>query len=501
MARLTPFQPQHQQGSVLLIGMIFLVILMVGATSIMTSAVQDERISGNTKSSLEAFFAAEAGYREMVEHLLATDQGGDKSVANDRWDSIYSKAANYPNENAWKNANIDKKVNGFNGKAFGDQGQSQFTVSFSPVFDDDGNRVDNKVLFFSEGRTGRSSRTIGFELEGGGGGNTSLNAPAAISCFGSGCKITAGAGNDSVISGRNHPVPDTDCSGNSCWKDPFEEEDNAKLSFSVPAAYLTHYDSSTLGKQGNNVGDSASGGGGGKPDKNQDKDNGGGQNKDKDDSTGGGQTDEEEGRSKDLSFIGQDKGYSENEDANEHHTSGSDKTADSVWVPGDYPVDENNESTAPSTDKYFGNSDSMISDLMDKAGSEIGDVGSGKIALIDTANTKQLSKKPAGGVLIIDGSNAPNDKKREFKAAGTGFFAGLVVIKGCAKWSSRGNFTIYGAVIVDATGCGDDYFPFDSKGTPDLKYSSEALDNAGVGSGAGNGFNGVTNDWYEVTGN
>ncbi|MBP0048871.1 pilus assembly PilX N-terminal domain-containing protein [Marinobacterium sp. AK62] len=491
-------QPKREQGSVLLIGMIFLVVLMIGATSIMNSAVQDERITGNTKTSLQAFFAAEAGYREMIEHLEATDQGGDNNVKQDRWDSIASKVSAYSTQSDWEQADIDNKVSGFNAKAFTgqDKGKSEFTVKFSPVFDDDGNRVSNKILFFSEGKAGQASRTIGFELEGGS-GNTTLNAPAAISCFGSGCKITAGAGNDSVISGRNHPVPDASCSGNSCWKDPYTEEDNAKLSYSVPAAYLTHYESSTLGKQGT-VGTSASGGGGGGGKPAKDKENGGGQ--DRDDSSGGDQTDEEEGKSKDLSFIGQDKGYSENDDANEHHTSGPDKTADSVWVPSDYPVDENGKSTAPSTDKYFGNSDSMITDLMDKAGGEIGDVGSDKVALIDTTKTKQLNKKPAGGVLIIDGSNASNDKKKEFKAAGTGFFAGLVVIKGCAQWSSRGNFTIYGAVIVDATGCGDDYFPFDSKGTPDLKYSSEALDNAGVGSGAGSGFNGNMTDWYEVTG-
>lgn len=57
---------RREGGSVLLIGMIFLVILMVGAVSIMNSSVQDEKISGNTKRSSNAFLAAEGGMHDSL---------------------------------------------------------------------------------------------------------------------------------------------------------------------------------------------------------------------------------------------------------------------------------------------------------------------------------------------------------------------------------------------------------------------------------------------------
>lgn len=60
---------RRQRGSVLVIGMIFLVILMIGAVTIMNSSVQDEKISGNTKRSSDAFMAAEAGIAAAVDEL------------------------------------------------------------------------------------------------------------------------------------------------------------------------------------------------------------------------------------------------------------------------------------------------------------------------------------------------------------------------------------------------------------------------------------------------
>lgn len=60
---------RNEKGSVLVIGMIFLVIIMIGAVSIMSSSVQDEKISGNVKRSSDAFMAAEAGMRHALSEL------------------------------------------------------------------------------------------------------------------------------------------------------------------------------------------------------------------------------------------------------------------------------------------------------------------------------------------------------------------------------------------------------------------------------------------------
>lgn len=57
---------RREGGSVLLIGMIFLVMLMVGAVSVMNSSVQDEKVSGNTKRSSNAFLAAEGGMHDAL---------------------------------------------------------------------------------------------------------------------------------------------------------------------------------------------------------------------------------------------------------------------------------------------------------------------------------------------------------------------------------------------------------------------------------------------------
>lgn len=67
-------QPPNEKGSVLVIGMIFLVVLLIGAVSIMNTSVQDEKITGNTKRSSDAFLAAEGGMKAAVELLWSKDE-------------------------------------------------------------------------------------------------------------------------------------------------------------------------------------------------------------------------------------------------------------------------------------------------------------------------------------------------------------------------------------------------------------------------------------------
>jgi hypothetical protein len=476
--------PHKQQGAVLLIGMIMLVILMLGATSLMNSTVMDERLAGNSKASAEAFYAAETGYLQALEHLEPEDADNpgelDLALAKGRWMELEDQLKEFDTLEKWNNRNSQPKVPAALVKA--DNSKHEFTLSIAPVFeqtvDADGVtktvRAEHKVQFASNGTFGTAERTIGFNLDGGGlfgGGGT--KAPAAISCFGA-CNITSGAGNKAVISGQNHPLPnDLNCSGNSssCNVPAYSKLDNndeSKPHFSVPSVFLDNKGESQLGSQGNS------------------------------------------GR---ISFVGQDSSKSDREDADQHVASGGDSDANSVWVPENFPMSEENpkESTAPVKDDFFGNSDdALLADLIKNAGDKTSSVGKGTATIVDTNKYSDLFKVPRedspgdkgytsnlGGVLIIDGGG-------QLKMAGGSFYAGLIVVRGCSQISSRGNFNIFGAVIVDAHDadgkeCGKDYHPFEAKGTPSVKYSQDALDRAGFGTGNNTGL-GVTDDWYEIVG-
>ncbi|MBV0932993.1 pilus assembly PilX family protein [Marinobacterium weihaiense] len=68
----------RQRGMVLLVGMIFLLVLTVIGVSLMTGATQDERLSGNSKRSSDAFLAAEAGSKAAITELCTeyVDENG-----------------------------------------------------------------------------------------------------------------------------------------------------------------------------------------------------------------------------------------------------------------------------------------------------------------------------------------------------------------------------------------------------------------------------------------
>jgi hypothetical protein len=59
----------RQQGAVLVIGMILLLVLTVIGVTMMTSTTQDEKLSGNTKRGSDAFMAAEAGTHASVDMM------------------------------------------------------------------------------------------------------------------------------------------------------------------------------------------------------------------------------------------------------------------------------------------------------------------------------------------------------------------------------------------------------------------------------------------------
>jgi hypothetical protein len=449
--------PHKQQGAVLLIGMIMLVILMLGATSLMNGTVMDERLAGNSKASAEAFFAAEAGYITAVNHLnpKKVDEPTeiDTAKANKHWATLYGEINKYETPAQWKNRSkkpeLPAELKSYNGK-------HAFEINIEPVFENEkdeyGNnvpkRVPGRIKFVSEGKYFAAdgerllaTRTIGFDLEAGGGNVPP--APAAISCFGGPCKLNIGAasnGNNSSVNGRNHT-----CTPDGCEDYPVISGDDA---FSVPSVFLTDSGNSEIGIQG------SKGNGKKEPPK---------------------------------PFIGQDK------DDKESYTAVSGKALNgdasgSIWIDNDFPSDEK-----PTNEKYIGeNEDSLVNQALKVAGSDIGNLETPLVTLVDPAN-KQLDEKSGAGVLIIDRAG------QEYKAAGGGYFVGLVILRGCTQWTQRGAFTIYGAMIIDTTGCDDTYYPFDSRGGPDIKYSQDALDSASNAIGAG--VNGLKVDWYEIVNN
>lgn len=398
--------PHRQQGSALVIGMIFLLILTIGSVSMMNSSVLDERMTGNSKATAAAFMAAEAGQIAAFDYI------------SDNWNTF--------------SCTVGDTLPGMNNTTHSAANSSTYTVSVETC-------SSKTVGIRSDGAAGNALRTVVFDIESTGGG---IVPPAAISCFGGSCEIIAGTGNSAPISGRDHPIPDADCSGNSCWMDPYSD------GLSIPAVFLNDYSGSTI-------------------------------------SVGKGK-----GNSKKLAFEGQNRDYASYDDSQTYWTSGSDKNSKAVWGPEHYPDDAEGNSTAPTTENYFG-SDSSLSTILaaaDIADSTLGSVDSPKVSRLDTSSDSGLDiGKSAAGVLVIDG-----DTPGTIKHTGTGFYAGLVIIKGCNQLNTGGNFTIYGAIIVDATGCEQPYTPFVGNGTPDVKYSLEALEKSNSLTG---GL--VINDWYE----
>lgn len=78
---------RRQRGTVLVVGLVFLLLMtLIGATAF-SVATQEERMAGNTRDRLRAFEAAEAALRECERHLsgplppaLSADGGADRGM-------------------------------------------------------------------------------------------------------------------------------------------------------------------------------------------------------------------------------------------------------------------------------------------------------------------------------------------------------------------------------------------------------------------------------------
>lgn len=405
--------PPREQGAVLVIGLIFLTILMLGAVSMMDSSVMDERMAGNSRASHNAFMAAEAGQHAAVSHVLSN------------WDSVRTGCA-VGNELSAVSDTFNADLN------------SSYIVTYA-------NCGADNIRLRSEGYAGATAmRAIVFDVKN---GLPAVKPPAAISCFGA-CTVDPGNASDAPIDGRNHPLgPVYNCTKNNIKQCPATasiDPDEA-----VPSVYLTDYANSVLVP--------APGGGNG---------NGNGNGN-------GGQK---------TPFIG--KSHASNTIA-----EGNDKSVASVW---DNDDDKFAPDAAPVRSAFFGPG-SVVESLLrfsnaSNTSEGLGSLESPKITIINQ-NSSENGNGAFSGYLVVD-------QGAEFSFGGNATYVGIIFLTGCSHLRVHGTPTIYGAVIVDAQGCtgsgGNPYQPFLGNGTPDVKYSFDALENTSdhiIGL--------VVDDWYE----
>jgi len=228
------FKPRStQRGAALAIGLVLLAVAsMVTITSLNTGVMQ-ERMAANQDNHARAFMAAEAGGARLVAWVNANGwptASNSPSVALTRVVSTNDPSITFRliPIGAWNASPLVVEVEGH---------------ARTP----DGNTVLAQTRLRIE-----LERTLG-------GGSTPppttaprVNAPAAISCIGGPCSITAGSGGGAnegfgTVSGFNHPIPPLDCSGGGCRMQP-QVADQARPA--VPAVFLTHRAGSSVEVQG-----------------------------------------------------------------------------------------------------------------------------------------------------------------------------------------------------------------------------------------------------------
>lgn len=166
------------------------------------------------------------------------------------------------------------------------------------------------------------------------------------------------------------------------------------------------------------------------------------------------------------------------------NTSGQDEGNGVAWGPNDFPDDSEGNSTAPTMESLFGPDDPV----------------------------HDVSSDGSQGLFVIDG--------QDIDLSGNEIFVGLIVVRNCGTFTMSGNPNVYGAIVIDASGCPDQryedaycsklkknelckYDPFAGNGTPAVRYSTEALRGINNGSGGGTGAGGSNNmtisGWREIT--
>lgn len=406
---------REQSGIVLLVGVIFLGIASVLAISSMRTTTTQERITSNHINKTQSLAAAEFGL------TTALNYGKTWTTANTSGTLAGFLSAfntNFGN-GSWRDVTtVPQDI------------KTQYKVE---IINDGGvNFIQATGIVTSPDATSPAilARTIlraRFSVAPAPG--TGLPpAPAAISCFGlQPCTLNPGASNNVVMSGRDHPLPPIDCSGNSCWTNPVNGGGH------VPAVFATNRANLTL-----NSGNPANR----------------------------------------RPFIDSDRTNPGN------WTTGRVSSDNSIW-------DANNYSTenVPQKASYF-DAVAHVNATNRAQFATFGVPTNPAITFMDPSTTFNF---PGGnsnnaGILVIDGVNVNRN--------GTGTFRGLIFIRNCGKFSPGGNFNVYGAVLVDTTGCPSNYDPFDGNGTPSVRYSASAYS---IGTGLLTGPTVFTaNEWFEM---
>jgi hypothetical protein len=84
---------REEHGIVLILGLLLLLILTLIGISALNTSIYDIRISGNEKSSIQAFYVAEAGINEFMARFRsgATNQISDSDPLNPTWRLLLAK--------------------------------------------------------------------------------------------------------------------------------------------------------------------------------------------------------------------------------------------------------------------------------------------------------------------------------------------------------------------------------------------------------------------------
>ena len=428
-----------QRGAALAIGLVLLAVAsMVTITSLNTGVMQ-ERMAANQDNHARAFMAAEAGGVRLREWLSEPSRVWPTNVETLSAFQVMGEESNVRANDTTITFQLENP---------------RFQTLPDP-------RLGVEVLGRAKAADGTvlAQTRLWVELERrSGGGPTqpqSANAPAAISCIGGPCSITAGSGGGAnegfgTVSGFNHPIPPLDCSGGGCrmgaihrTPPPPPPAPQPTITPAVPAVFLTNRTDSSVGVQG----------GGNKTPSNEDTT---------------------------LPFQGLDP----SDPSGERIVRGT-----GIAVAHSPPP----STTPPTLESFFPGNVVPTQTVLESGRTTMAAIGGSNVEV---------------GTLVLNGQN--------LTMQGNALFVGLIVIRDCGTLRMGGNPNIYGAVIVDATqpnptnptgpriSCGTNYDPFDGAGTPAVRYSRDALNRAanpppppGTGTGTGKRFVEVVR-WVEI---
>ena len=217
--------PVKQRGAALAIGLILLAVTSLVTVTAINTGVMQERMSANQDNHARAFMAAEAGGARLIAELNKPNgwptsnthplPGTHRLIADDPSITFTLTLVPPPIPSppppspppplSWTDSPLNVRIEGFARSA-------------------DGSAVLARTqLLVSLGRQTVTTTTPGGPPPPA--ANPVANAPAAISCFGGPCRITAGAGRGAdegfgTVSGFDHPIPPLSCSGAGCRMQP-----------------------------------------------------------------------------------------------------------------------------------------------------------------------------------------------------------------------------------------------------------------------------------------